>query len=498
VHLTELAARRPERPAAVVDGGSVLTYAELDAASRRLAALLRDRGLVEGDRIAVLLPNVVEYFPVVWAAQRSGLLYVPVNRHLTAAEAAYVVADSGARALIASEDLPAPGPDLRWSVGGEIDGFEPLDATLQGDEVPPPRAGETEGSYMFYSSGTTGRPKGIVPELPQAPFGTGLGIDRMVGPLYGFDADTVYLCPGPLYHAAPLGWSLATQRHGGTVVVMPRFDAQRFLALVEERRVTHVQCVPTMFVRLLALPAEVRARYDVSSLRVVVHAAAPCPVDVKRAMIEWLGPIVHEYYAGSEGNCFVHIDPQEWLAHPGSVGRPEPGTVHVLDDDGVPLPSGEIGTLWFSGGRTFRYHNDPERTAAATDVHGRSTLGDVGHVDPDGYLYLADRRTDLIISGGVNIYPREVEEALGRHPAVADVAVVAVPDADRGHSVRAVVQPEAGVVTGPELAAELITFCRTHLAAFKCPRAVDFDDALPRLPSGKLLRRQVRARYWPV
>jgi long-chain acyl-CoA synthetase len=507
MHLTEIADRLPDRPAVVVDGGASLTFRELDGASRRLAALFAQRGLRAGDRIAVLLPNTAAYFPIAWAAQRSGLLYVPVNWHLSGAEAVHIVADSGAGALVASGDLgelaaavaaEVPGLDLLLGVGPAIPEFEDVRAVLGGTDVPPPRSGETEGTYMFYSSGTTGRPKGILPELTGAPFGTGVGIDHRLEPLYGFGADTVYLCPGPLYHAAPLGWSLGTQRLGGTVVVMARFEPERFLALVERHRVTHVQCVPTMFVRLLGLPAEVRARYDVSSLRAVVHAAAPCPADVKRAVIDWLGPIVHEYYAGSEGNCFVHIDSVEWLSHPGSVGRPEPGIVHVLGEDGEPLPSGEIGTLWFSGGRRFRYHRDPERTAAAFDDQGRSTLGDVGRLDAEGYLYLADRRTDLIIAGGVNIYPREVEEVISRHPDVADVAVVAVPDPDRGHAVRAVVQPRPDVPAGPELAAELVAFACANLAAFKCPRAVDFDDELPRLPTGKLLRREVRARYWPA
>ncbi|HEY1970860.1 MAG TPA: AMP-binding protein [Pseudonocardia sp.] len=513
MHLTEIAAGQPDRAAVLVDGPDgteALDYRGLDQASLRLAELLRRRGLAAGDRVALLLPNCAEYFPVSWAAQRSGLRYVPVNWHLSDAEAAYIVIDYGAKALVASgaprlrelaEAVARQAPELatRLAVHGPINGFEPLAAALDG--IPAgvasvPAAAETEGSYMFYSSGTTGRPKGILPRLRDQPFGTGLAVDRLLGPLYGFDADSVYLCPGPLYHAAPLGWSLATQRNGGSVVVMSRFDAERMLALIERHRVSHLQCVPTMFSRLLALPEPVRRRYDLSSLRVVVHAAAPCPIDVKHRMIDWLGPIVYEYYGGSEGVCFVHIDTPAWLAHPGSVGRPEPGTVHVVDDSGVPVGPGEVGTLWFSGGWRFEYHNDPERTAAAYDSAGRSTLGDLGKLDEEGYLYLVDRRTDLIISGGVNIYPREVEEVLTAHPAVADAAVVAAPDPDRGHRVHAVVQPAPGFTAGPELAAELIEHCRARLAGYKCPPAIDFDPDLPRLPSGKLLRREIRARYW--
>jgi acyl-CoA synthetase (AMP-forming)/AMP-acid ligase II len=508
MHLSTIAAARPRRAAVVAGGtGEAVGFADLDAAALRIARLLHDRGLRPGDRIAVLMENGPAWFRVCWAAQRSGLLYVPVNWHLTAAEAAFVVADSGAQVLVASAALAGaaaeiaaavPGVRLRFQVGGEPGpGVEDLDAAAVGHPATP-REGEIEGSYMFYSSGTTGRPKGIEPDVPLAPFGTGLHIEQLLGPLFGFGPDSVYLCPGPLYHAAPLGWSLGAQRLGGTVVVMERFDAEQVLALVERYRVTHAQFVPTMFVRMLRLPREVRVRRDLSSLQQVVHAAAPCPVDVKRAMIDWLGPIVHEYYGGSEGNAFLHIDAPTWLAHPGSVGRPAQGAVHVLDDDGAELPPGEVGMLWFEGTRRFRYHGDPERTAAAYNDRGWSTLGDLGHVDADGFVHVADRRTDLIVSGGVNIYPREVEDVLAQHPDVADVAVVAVPDPDLGHAVRAVVQSAPGVTPGPELAERLIAYSRARLAGHKCPRAVDFDPELPRLPTGKLLRRRVRDRYWPT
>ena len=493
--------------AAVVMAGSgeTVTFAELEDRSRRLARLLADRGLVEGDHIAVLMDNHSRYLEVCWAAQRSGLFFTPVNWHLSAEEAAYIVADCGARALITSpavvdlaETVAADLPALttRLVTGPPPPGatFEPYDDVVAATPPDPARP-EREGSYMFYSSGTTGRPKGVVQRLSGHPFGTGLPLDALLAGRFGAGPDTVYLCPAPLYHAAPLGWSMSVQRHGGTVVVMERFEPAAALAAIETYRVTLAQFVPTMFVRLLKLPPEERSRYDLSSLRTVVHAAAPCPVDVKRAMLEWWGPIIHEYYAGSEGNGFVAIGPEEWLTHPGSVGRPLVGAVHIADETGAPLPPGVPGVVWFEGGNHFEYHNDPAKTAAAYDSAGRSTLGDIGYVDDDGYLYLTDRAQDLIISGGVNIYPREAEDILVTHPDVADVAVLGVPHPEWGEEVKAVVELVPTTASTPELAAELIAFCRSRLAAFKCPRTVDFVEALPRLPNGKLLKRRLRDHY---
>lgn len=486
--------------------GRRVSFRRLDEESRALAELLAANGLRSRDHLAILMDNTARYFPVAWAAQRSGLFFTPVNWHLTAAEARYIVEDCGARALVASGALAdlaaqvAAGNDglaLRLIADGAAPGFADYDAALGGVSGDPraARAEAIEGSYMFYSSGTTGRPKGIKPELALAPYGTGNALDALLHDGFGFDTDTVYLCPGPLYHAAPLGWSMSTQRNGGTVVVMERFDAEEALRLIETHRVTHLQCVPTMFVRMLKLPAAVRERYDLSSLRVVVHAAAPCPVPVKEQMIDWLGPIIHEYYAGSESNGFVRIDSVEWLRHKGSVGTPALGTVHILDERGVDLPPGEVGTIYFEGTRRFEYFNDPAKTAGAFNDKGWSTLGDLGSLDAEGYLYIADRRSDLIITGGVNVYPQEVEEAIVVHPAVYDVAVVGLPDDEMGQRIAAVVQPARGAVAGPELAAELLAHCRRRLAGFKCPRTLYFDDALPRLPSGKLLRREVRDRY---
>jgi acyl-CoA synthetase (AMP-forming)/AMP-acid ligase II len=327
------------------------------------------------------------------------------------------------------------------------------------------------------------------------PYGTSAPIEQLMGTGYGFDADTVYLCPAPLYHAAPIGWSMGAQRLGGTVVVMDRFDPLEALRLIEHYRVTHMQVVPTMFVRLLKLDADERTRYDLSSLRCVIHAAAPCPVEIKAQMLDWWGPIIYEYYSSSEGAGFTAIGPEEWRQKPGSVGRPVVGVPHIVGDDGRELPTGEIGTVYFEGTVPFEYHHDPVKTAEAFNAQGWTTVGDLGRLDPDGYLYLSDRRTNLILSGGVNIYPQEIENELVLHPAVADVAVIGVPDPDMGQQVKAVVELVDPTAAGPELERELIDFCRQRLAHFKCPRTVDFAGDLPRLPSGKLAKRLLIERY---
>ena len=499
-HPSAHVAERGDHPALIMASrGHVTTYRELDAASNRMAQLLRARGLATGDRIAVLLQNRHEWFDVVWGALRTGLYVTPVNRHLTTAEAGYIVSDSGARALVADADLAdtvaemtddLAGVELRLAVGGPIDGFESYEDAVAAQPAEPVDD-ECEGSWMLYSSGTTGRPKGIKPEAKHTPLGEPTPFGMLLTGLYGFTGDTVYLSPAPLYHAAPAGWTTMTQRLGGTAVVMEHFDARQMLELIERYRVTHMQVVPTHLIRLLKLPEEVRAAADLSSLQTVVHAAAPCPPDVKRAAIEWLGPIVYEFYSGSEGAGFCAIGPEEWLEHPGSVGKSLMGGIHILDDDGTELPAGEIGQVWFESATQFEYHDDPEKTASAWNDRGWSTLGDIGHVDEDGYLYLTDRVGSTIISGGVNIYPREVEDVLIAHPAVLDVAVVGRPDDDMGERVVAFVQPIEDRYDADALAADLVSWCRDRLTHFKCPREVRFVRELPRLPTGKLLKRNL-------
>jgi fatty-acyl-CoA synthase len=492
--------------AAIVMGatGETTTYAELEDRSSRFAHALRARGVPAGGHVAVLMENNRAYLEVLWAAQRSGLHYTAINRHLTAGEVQYILHDCGATALISSEGMSAVVAmldlgriDARICADGDLDGFERYDEVLAAAPATP-FPDEREGREMLYSSGTTGRPKGVRKELP----GTALG-DPAAAPVqiaqgigaFGGGPGSVYLSPAPLYHAAPLVYSMAMHRLGATVVVMERFDPGRCLELIERYQVTHAQFVPTMFVRMLRLPEEERLRYDVSSLRVVMHAAAPCPVPIKRQMIEWWGPIIHEYYSGTEDIGGTFITAQEWLEHPGSVGRPSE-ECHVVGEAGDVLPPGEVGVVYFAGGRPFEYHNDPDKTASITNPQGWRTLGDMGYLDADGYLYLTDRQAHMIISGGVNVYPQETEHVLIEHPAVADVAVIGVPDDDLGEAVHAVVELVDPDASGPELAAELLAHCRARLAAYKCPRAVDFADALPRSDNGKLYKRILREQYW--
>jgi acyl-CoA synthetase (AMP-forming)/AMP-acid ligase II len=508
---TPYAAATPDLPAAIDHGtGEVLTYGQLEDRSRRLAGLWRERGIGRGDHVAVLLDNQRRYYEVAWAAQRAGLYLTPVNWHLGAGEAGYIVGDCGARSLVSTARLApllaelTPGLAdtpvrlvLDTDEAAVPDGWEDYDTALAA-AAPIDAGDESEGVWMFYSSGTTGRPKGIVPPLRDRPFGSGGMLDALVGALYGFRPGMTYLCPAPLYHAAPLGWSSSAQRLGATVVVLDRFDAEAALAAIERHRVTHVQFVPTHFVRMLKLDAATRRRYDLSSLEMVVHAAAPCPPDVKEAMLDWLGPIVHEYYSASEGVGFCAIGPDEWRAHRGSVGKSLTGAIHVVGADGEELPVGQAGQVWFESGADFEYHGDPAKTAEVIDKgRGWATIGDIGYVDDEGYLYLTDRVAHTVISGGVNIYPREIEDVLVMHPAVTDVAVIGVPDEDLGERLLAVVQaaPDATPAPGPELEEVLRAYAREQLAGFKVPREVAFVDELPRLPTGKIRKGELRQRY---
>jgi acyl-CoA synthetase (AMP-forming)/AMP-acid ligase II len=502
------AATHPERAAVITSSGSVVTFAEIEERSCRLAQALFAHGLRPGDHVAVLLPNDHRTHEVAFGLQRSGLYFTMVNTHLAAEEAAYIVVDCGARTLITSSALAplatelmalTPAVELRLMVGDRAEeGHELYDDFVSGFPGEP-LAAEVEGSPMLYSSGTTGHPKGIRRPLSGLPFGADAVLAPMLGGIMGFGEGDVYLSPAPLYHSAPLVWSMTAIRLGGTAIVMEHFDAEACLRLIGTQSVTHAQFVPTMFVRMLKLPDETRAACNVSSLRSVVHAAAPCAPEVKRRMIEWWGPIIHEYYSGTEGMGMTWITSQEALTHPGSVGRAIWGQVHVCGDDGEELQVGEDGVVYF-GGRPgtpgFEYNHDPEKTRQTFNDRGWSTLWDVGHVDAEGYLYLTDRKLFMIVSGGVNIYPQEIEDVLVLHPAVEDVAVFGVPEPEMGEEVKAVVQPAPGAVPGPELEAEIIAFCRDHLSHYKCPRSVDFTEVLPRGENGKLYKKALREAYW--
>ena len=498
------AATHPDKAAVIMASSAQrVSYSELESRSNQLAHLLYERGLRRGDHMAVLMENNPRYFEVLWAALRSGIYVTPINWHLGANEAGYIIADCGARALVTTAKLADLARQLEPSLGavstrlvvdGPIDGFESYEEATASQSTLA-LSEQFAGAVMFYSSGTTGRPKGIKPPLSAEPFGSPGGLGILLEHVYGFTADTRYLVPAPLYHAAPTVWSIAAQRLGCTIVVMEQFDAQGALSDIEQFEITHAQFVPTHFVRMLKLDESVRTRYDLSSLQLVVHAAAPCPVEVKRQMMDWFGPIIWEYYAGSEGNGYVSASPQDWIDHPGTVGKILGGAVHVLDEDAHELKAGEVGQLWFDNGAVFEYHNDPDKTKGAFNHVGWSTLGDIGYVDDDGFVFLTDRVSHMIISGGVNIYPQEIENLLVMHPAVADVAVIGVPNDEWGEVVKAVVQLQVPGSGTDALAQELIGYCRDELAGFKCPRSVDFVDELPRLPSGKLMKRVLIDQY---
>ena len=495
----------PDKPAYIMAGsGETVTYRQLDDQSNRIAQLFRSLGLKAGDHVALFLENHPRYFEICWGAQRSGLIYTAISSRLTAEEVDYIVGDCGAKLFITSKYLAEKAAELapllkgvanRFMIDGTIAGYDSWETAVAGFPATP-IADQTAGHDMLYSSGTTGRPKGVMPVVEPQPIDFDNPLLAISRKLYGIDQNTIYLSPAPLYHAAPLRFNMSVMRLGGTSVIMEHFDAEEFLKLAQKHRATHTQVVPTMFVRFLKLPAEVREKYDVSSLKCAIHAAAPCPIPTKEAMIGWWGPIIWEYYAGTEGNGLTICNSQEWMAHKGTVGRAVVGTVKICDDDGNELPAGQSGTVYFAGGRPFAYHNDQKKTAESRHPKGWSTLGDVGYLDADGFLHLTDRKAFMIISGGVNIYPQECENLLINHPKVMDCAVFGVPNADFGEEVKAVVQPRDMADAGPALAEELIAYCKQHLSALKCPRTVDFEAELPRHPTGKLYKRLLRDRYW--
>ncbi len=505
MHPSEHAKTTPDKPAIIMaETGEALTYGEFDALSNQGAQLFRAVGLRTGDVIALLMNNGPRFLEAAWAAQRSGLVFTCISTRSTAADVAYILRDSGAKLLICSAALE----EVARSAANECSGVEVLVAgevgaarrdfeRLRAERPSTPIPDESAGIDLLYSSGTTGRPKGVKAKVPSGePIGAPNRVADMARLRFGFDSDTIYLSPAPLYHAAPLRWCMAVHRLGGTVVMMEKFDAMAALRAIERYRISAAQWVPTHFVRLLKLEQAQREGFDLSSLKMAIHAAAPCPVAVKDGMLAWWRPVLHEYYAGTEGVGMTAIAPDEWLRKKGSVGRPVLGEVHVCDDAGEPLPHGMEGMVYFSGGATFEYLNDPEKTAGSYNKAGWATLGDVGYLDADGYLFLTDRKSFMIISGGVNIYPQEIENCLISHPQIADVAVIGAPDEEMGERVVAVVQPMRWEDRGEALAAEIMKYARGHLSHVKAPRQVDFQKELPRHENGKLYKRLIRDAYW--
>jgi len=502
------AATRPHHPAVVMArSGATMTYGELDARGNKLAHLLRALGLKRLDHFSVFMENHIRYVECGVAGARSGLYYTNINSYLTARELAYILNNSLSQVLITSrarQDVAlaalgdCPGVKLCLIVDGP--GVDDHARNLDEATAPFPSTpieDEFIGLAMLYSSGTTGNPKGVLRPLPLEPPSYLSPIYQVFYQHWKFREGQTYLLPAPLYHSAPWVGVTGTIHSGGTLIVMEKFDPEDYLSLIEKHRVTHTQLVPTMFSRMLKLAEDVRRRYDLSSLEAAVHGAAPCPQPVKQAMIDWWGPVINEYYSATEGMGLAMCDSAEWLAHPGTVGKTVAGELHVLDDEMREVATGAIGKLWFKTAAPFEYFNDPVKTAQANSAdRTMSTVGDIGYVDDDGFVYLTDRAAFMIISGGVNIYPQECENLLITHPKVADAAVFGVPNEELGEEVKAVVQMMPGFTAGPEMEAELINFCRENLAHLKCPRTVDFEAQLPRLPTGKLYKTPLRERYW--
>lgn len=503
MHPGELAAKHPDKPAYIIaETGETVTFKQYDDLSMQASQLFRKLGLNRGDHIAILLENHPAMLQICLAAQRSGIHFTAISYRLQEEEVDYIVNDCQAKVFITSksrqsvvEKLSLAHLEKAFMCDGVIAGFESWEeaiAAMPAEKI----SDESIGASMLYSSGTTGRPKGVLKPLPEGEFGADDGAPNLFALLYGVTEESIYLSPAPLYHAAPLAFVTGMLAQGNTCVIMQHFEAEAALATIEKYKITHSQWVPTMFVRMLKLDDADRLKYDTSSLQAAIHAAAPCPIPVKEQMIEWWGPIIHEYYAGSENNGFVAINSEQWLAHKGSVGVALTAKLHIVGENGEEMPTGESGTIYFEGGGEFEYFNDEAKTKESRHPKGWSTLGDVGYIDEDGFLYLTDRKSFMIISGGVNIYPQETENLLVTHPRVMDVAVFGVPNEEFGEEVKAVVQPKNWEDIGPALEAELIEFCRENISHIKCPRSIDFEKELPRHPTGKLYKRLLKDKYW--
>ena len=499
---------RPEQPAIIMAGtGEVTTFGQLDERSNQVAQLLRSHGLQRGDHMAFLFDNHPQFFNVVWGAARAGIYFTPISYYLQPEEIEYIVNNCNAKIVVVAKkfaDKVTPildrlsGVKAFYMVDGTVPGFQSWEQAT-GAMPTVPVADQSEGREMLYSSGTTGRPKGIKFPLSDGGLGEPAEIIRSVGfaQFMGVNHETVSLSTSPLYHSAPLGFVMGAHRLGSTVVIMEKFDEEKTLQLIEKYKVGYSQWVPTMFVRLLKLPEAIRQKYDVSSMKIAMHGAAPCPKESKQKMMDWWGPVLWEFYSGSERNGIFMISPQDWLAHPGSVGKCMDAQVHIVDDEtGEEVPAGNIGTVYCSKGTPFDYHGDPGKKQSITINDGWTTIGDVGYLDAEGYLYLTDRKSYMIITGGVNVYPQETEDCLVTHPKVFDVAVFGVPHPEMGEEVKAVVQPVSWADAGPALEKELIEYCRSRISPIKCPRSIDFEQDLPREDTGKLKKRLLKDRYW--
>jgi long-chain acyl-CoA synthetase len=503
-HPRRYAIERPDDVAyRISTSADAVTFRQLEARANQAAHTFRQLGLKRGDHIVIVMENRREFLEICFAADRTGLYYTTASTHLTDDEIHYIIRDCGASLVLVSDTLidrirayaDLMLRDCPVMVIGRDEGALPSFTDIAAAALATPIPDESQGLDMLYSSGTTGRPKGVKWALPDQPIGSSSMLIELLSGLFGYGVGTRYLCTAPLYHAAPLRHTMVTIRTGGSAVIMPKFDAEAALALIDAEGISHSQWVPTMFVRLLKLPEEVRQRYSLDSMTMAVHAAAPCPIDVKHRMIEWWGPIIHEYYAGTENNGFTALTTREWQSHIGSVGKAKLGVIHICDENGAELPIGAEGEVFFENGHQFEYHNDPEKTRASRNAQGWTTLGDIGRLDDDGYLYLTDRKSFVIISGGVNIYPQEVENLLLEHEAVLDAAVIGIPNEEFGEEVKAVVQLVDGHEPNEKLSRELVAFCQARLSALKCPRTIDFRTEFPRSPTGKLLKRQIRDEY---
>jgi long-chain acyl-CoA synthetase len=506
MHPSEHARTTPEKPAYIMaPSGEVVTYAQLDEASLRGAQFLRSVGVKAGDHIALYMENNRHYLRIVWSAQRCGVIVTPISSHSKTPEVLYILANSDAKLFVTSKKLSAAAAEIKVGapqvahflmVDGLSAGYSSWEAALESQSataVPD----ECAGAMMMYSSGTTGAPKGVYPKWTAGrPISYMDPGQQLIKKYFGFDQTTMFLSPAPLYHAAPLIANLVVMFSGGTSVIMERFETELSLELIDRHQVTHSQWVPIMFIRMLKLPTEVRSRFRLSSHRCAIHAAAPCPKETKLAMIKWWGEIIYEYYSSTENVGMTVLDTSQWMTHQGSVGKPLGCKLHILDDKGVERPTGEIGSVYFESAAVgFEYYKEAEKTSASTNARGWVTIGDIGYLDAEGYLYLTDRKNFMIISGGVNIYPQEVENVLIQHPKVSDVAVFGIPNAEFGEEVKAVVQPRDPAEGQIALAQELIAWCKERLSGVKCPKSIDFSAALPRLENGKLYKREIAQSY---